>query len=226
MIHYNEEIEVAGLIIRDPVTALTNVAIFATGIICYLRLRKQKLEFPNKNWIYFFLLLGISSLIGVVVHGLSYYTSEDLHFKIWWTMVAVQGAGVTIAQFGFASNVLSKFRMLVISVVALQFGAFVLCSYLIGTFAIAKIHLALGLLPIMLYYIYVALKGKRAEMLVATGLGISCLTALVHGLKISISLTWFNYNDISHVLIIASLVMMYAGVKSGLYEKSHEQVVS
>ncbi len=224
MIHYHEEIDIAGVIVRDPVTALTNIGIFATGLVCYLRLRKQKLDFPNKNWIYFFLLLGISSLVGVVVHGFSFYTTDDMHFKIWWAMGAIQGAGVTLAQFGFASNVLSKYKMLVISIVTLQFGAFALGSYLIGTFAIAKWHLALGLLPIMFYYIYVATKGKRAEMLVATGIGISSLTALVHGLKFSISDKWFNYNDISHCLIIASLIVMYSGVKLGLYEKPQQQV--
>lgn len=215
MIHYSTEIEVGGVIIRDPVTALTNIGIFATGLVCYLRLRKQKLDFPNKNWIYFFLLIGVASLIGVVVHGFSFYTTADVHFKIWWAMGAVQGAGVTLAQFGFASNVLSRFRMLVITIVSLQFGAFVLGSYITGTFAIAKIHLAVGLVPIMLYYTYMAFKGKRAEKLVAIGIGISALTALVHGFKISIS-PWFNYNDIAHVLIIASLVVMYKGVTAGL----------
>jgi hypothetical protein len=220
MIHYSTEIEIGSVIVRDPVTAITNIAIFATGLVCYVRLRKQKLEFPNKNWIYFFLLVGIASLIGVVVHGFSKYTTPEVHFKIWWTMGAVQGAGVTLAQFGFASNVFSRFRMLVISIVTLQFGAFAVGSYIVGTFAVAKIHLAVGLVPIMLYYMYVAFKGRRAEMLVATGIGISSLTALVHGLKLSIS-DWFNYNDIAHVLIIASLVVMYEGVKAGLYEKGN-----
>lgn len=225
MIHYSTEIEIAGVVIRDPVTALTNIGIFATGLVCYLRLRKQGLEFPNKNWIYFFLLVGVSSLVGVIVHGFSAYTPPDVHFNIWWIMGALQGAGVTLAQFGFASNVLSRFRMLVISVVTLQFGAFAFLSYVVGTFTIAKIHLAVGLVPIMLYYIYMALKGRRAEMLVATGIGISSLTALVHGLKISIS-QWFNYNDIAHVLIIASLVVMYNGVRLGLAERNPDNVGS
>lgn len=226
MIHFEKEIEIAGIVLRDPVTALTNIGIFATGLVCYLRLRRQKLKFPNKNWIYFFLLVGISSLIGVVVHGFSFYTTEETHFNIWWAMTVVQGAGVSFAQFGFASNVLHRHRILVILVVMLQFGAFTVGSYLVGTFVIAKIHLALGLLPIMLYYIYMSMRGKIAEMLVATGIGISSLTALVHGLKVSISREWFNYNDIAHCLIIASLVMMYLGVKAGLHEKPQEQIAN
>ena len=224
MIQYSTEIEIGGIIVRDPVTAVTNLGIFAAGFISYLQLRKQKLQFPNKNWIYFFLLMGLSSLVAVVVHGFSYYTTPEVHFNIWWVMGAIQGAGVTLAQFGFASNVLSKFRMLVISIVTLQFGAFAVGSYIVGTFAIAKIHLAVGLVPIMLYYIYVSFKGRRAEMLVASGIGISALTALVHGLKMSIH-EYFNYNDIAHVLIIASLVVMYKGVKSGLTEFSHTEEI-
>lgn len=215
MIQYSTEIEVGGIIIRDPVTAITNLGIFAAGLFCFLQLRKQELDFPNKNWIYFFLLVGNSSLVGVIVHGLSFYTSPETHFKIWWAMGVIQGAGITLAQFGWASNVLKKIRFYVIAFCALQFGVFATLLYIYGTFTIAKIHIGLGLVPIMLYYIYKGVRGFKAEILVATGIGISALTALVHTLKISLG-PWFNYNDISHVLIILSLIVMYRGVKSGL----------
>lgn len=219
MIQYSTEIEVGGIIIRDPVTAITNIGIFATGLLCYLKLRKQQLKFPNKNWIYFFLLIGVSSLVGVIVHGFSKYTPPDLHFKIWWSMGVIQGAGITLAQFGFASNVLSKYRMLLIVIVVLQFGAFATGLYIVGTFAIAKWHVAAGLVPIMLYYIARAMKGRKAEMLVATGIGISSLNAIVHALRLSFSV-WFNYNDIAHVLIVMSLIVMYKGVSAGLEDKT------
>jgi len=219
MIQYSTEIEVGGVIIRDPVTALTNIGIFAAGFVCFLRLRKKKLEFPIRYWIYFFLLVGLSSLVGVVVHGFSYYTPPDVHFHIWWAMGMIQGAGVTLAQFGFTSNVLSRFRMLVISLVVLQFGVFAVMLYIKGTFDVAKIHVAIGLIPIMIYSIYKGIKGFRAEVLLATGIGISSLTAIVHSMKLSIS-QWFNYNDIAHMLIIASLIVMYYGVNAGLAENT------
>lgn len=215
MIQYSTEIEIGGVIIRDPVTALTNILIFATGVACYLRLRKQKLEFPNRNWIYFFLLMGVSSLIGVVVHGFSYYTPPEVHFKIWWAMCVVQGAGITLAQIGFATNVFVKFRALVISAVTLQFGVFATVLYIAGTFNVAKAHIAVGLIPIMLYYIYKGKKGLKPEMMVAMGIGIASLTAIVHSMKLTVN-QWVNYNDIAHVLIMASLFVIYTGVNAGL----------
>jgi hypothetical protein len=219
MIQYSTEIEVGGVIIRDPVTALTNIGIFAAGLVCFLRLKKKKLQFPIRFWIYFFLLVGVSSLVGVIVHGFSYYTPPDVHFKIWWTMGVIQGAGITLAQFGFTSNVLTRFRMLVISLVTLQFGVFAVMLYVKGTFDVAKIHVAIGLVPIMIYYMYKGFKGLKAEILVATGIIISTLTAIVHSLKLSIS-QWFNYNDIAHILIITSLIVMYYGVNAGLTENT------
>lgn len=219
MIQYSTEIEVGGIIIRDPVTAITNVGIFITGLLCYLKLKKQNIDYPNKNWIFFFLLVGNSSLIGVIVHGFSFYTSPETHFKIWWAMGVLQGAGITLAQFGWGANILKRWRILVASFSALQFGTFATLLYVYGTFEVAKLHVALGLVPIMFYYMYKALKGFKAEMLVATGIGVSALTAIVHSLKISLGL-YFNYNDIAHLLIITSLIVMYYGVKSGLSDNN------
>ena len=100
MLHYTTEIDFGGVIIRDPVTTVTNLGIFAFGLGCYRRLTREDLEYPNKNWNYFFLLVGIASLIGVAVHGFSKYIPEHVHYYVWWTIGVVQGAGMTLAQFG------------------------------------------------------------------------------------------------------------------------------
>lgn len=218
MIHYSTEVEIAGIIVRDPITAITNLAIFAFGLIYFRRLTKHDLEYPNKNWNYFFLFIGLSSFLGVFVHGFSYYMTPGFHFHLWWLMGVVQGAGVSFAQFGVGSNVFMKRKSLVGILVIAQFLAFAGIMYFSGSFEIAKIHIAVGLIPIMIYYVFQGMKGLRAEIFVATGIGVSALTAVVHSLKISLS-QWFNYNDISHLLIVTSLVLMYHGVRAGLAEK-------
>ena len=111
MILYTTEVEIAGVVLRDPVTAITNVMIFALSLFCYLKLNKRDMDYPHKNWNYFFLLIGISSLVGTVVHGFSYYTSPHVHFHIWWLMGIIQSAGFSIAQFGVGSNVFLKFLL-------------------------------------------------------------------------------------------------------------------
>ncbi len=217
MIHYTTEIDIAGIIVRDPITAITNLAIFAFGIGCYRRLRKEDIEFPNKNWTFFFLLVALSSLIGTIVHGFSSYTSPEVHFHIWWLMCVLQGAGITFAQLGVGNCVFPQNKSLVGIFVLIQFVAFAILLYTTRSFGVTKVHVALGLIPIMIYYVFQGMKGQKAEILVATGIGISALTAVVHSLKISLN-EWFNYNDISHLLIITSIVFMYRGVKSGLSE--------
>ena len=45
MLHYTTEIDLAGIIIRDPVTTITNLGIFAFGLGCYRRLTREDLEY-------------------------------------------------------------------------------------------------------------------------------------------------------------------------------------
>lgn len=219
MLHYTTEIDFGGVIIRDPVTTVTNLGIFAFGLGCYRRLTREDLEYPNKNWNYFFLLVGIASLIGVAVHGFSKYIQEPVHFYVWWIMGVVQGAGMSLAQFGVGSNVFAKHKSLIGIISIIQFVLFAGGLLITGKFGIATIHIALCLVPIMIYYIFHGAKGKKAEMLVAAGIIVSVMTAVVHTFKLSFG-QWFNHNDISHVLIIISLVLMYRGVKAGLYVRS------
>ncbi len=218
MILYTTEVEIAGLVLRDPVTAITNVMIFALSLFCYLKLNKRDMDYPHKNWNYFFLLIGVSSLVGVVVHGFSYYTSPQVHFHIWWLMGIIQGAGFSIAQFGVGSNVFLKRKSIVGIVVIIQFLAFATSMYVTESYEIAKLHIGLSLVPIMIYYVFLGMKGLKAEIFVATGIGVSALTGVIHALKISFS-QWFNYNDIAHVFILASITLMYKGIKAGLVEK-------
>jgi hypothetical protein len=219
MLHYTTEIDLAGIIIRDPVTTVTNLAIFAFGLGCYRRLTREDLEYPNKNWNYFFFLVGIASLIGVAVHGFSKYFPERIHYYLWWAMGIVQGAGMSLAQFGVGSNIFSNRKTLIGISSVVQFVLFAAGLLITGKFGIATIHIALCLIPIMIYYIFHGSKGKKAEMLVAAGIIVSVLTGVVHTFKLSFG-QWFNHNDISHVLIIISLVLMYRGVKAGLYVRS------
>ena len=70
MIKYSTEIDVAGIIIRDPVTALTNVLIFATALWWFRHLQKHSGGYVHSRfWGRFALGIGSASLIGVIVHG-------------------------------------------------------------------------------------------------------------------------------------------------------------
>jgi hypothetical protein len=52
---------------------------------------------------------------------------------------------------------------------------------------------------------------ERGSGFVVFGIGVSFISIITHTLKISIN-EWFNYKDISHVIISISLLIIYKGV--------------
>jgi hypothetical protein len=212
MIKFFTEIHLGGMVVRDPVTALTNVFIFLAGWWCWKQVKNSPATHV-KSWSWFFLLVGLASLIGVAVHGFSFYIPERIHFWTWIVMGLVQNLGVSFAQVATAQLYFSKQSRWITILVAGQYLAFAAILISFESYEAVKWHVALGMLPIMGWCMYRWAKGDRAAQWIATGILISGLTAAVHGFKVSISLEWFNYNDIAHLLVVASLLVMVRGVK-------------
>ncbi len=214
MIKYVVELDWNGIILRDPVTALTNVMMFAAGIYGWKKIRtSDKSDFYARNWASFFLFLAVSSLIGVVVHGFSYYTSESAHLGVWMAMVIVQGLGITYAQRAEAFRYIHKRHRFLHLFPALQVLLFIVAMIYWKNYNVVKVHIALGLLPIMFWNIILGFRRHAGTGLIGWGIFMSTITAAVHTFKISIHPIWCNYNDISHLLIVVSFLMMAQGLK-------------
>jgi hypothetical protein len=213
MIRFFSEIHLGNLVLRDPVTALTNVLIVLAGLWCWKNSKSEN-AIPAKRWSLFFLMIGLSSLVGVVVHGFSYYTAERTHFWIWITMGAVQGLGISFAQGATVQQYFTKQRYWLFILIAVQYAVLLFFFILSENYKAVKWHVAIGMLPVMGWNIYRWAKGELSGKWIALGVLVSGLTAAVHGFKISISLEWFNFNDIAHILIVISLFLIYKGVKT------------
>lgn len=213
MIKYSTEIDLAGLIVRDPVTALTNVLIFATALWWFRHLKKHSGSYVHSRfWARFTLGIGSASFIGAIVHGFSFYTDEDQHLIAWLLMCIVQGLGVSMAQVAVFATASKQWRVGLFVFTGLQFFAFVGGLLQLQSYEIAKIHVALGLIPILIVYTLQGLRGDKGKTWIAAGILVSALTAVVHTLKLSFSV-WFNYNDIAHMLIITSIILIGNGVR-------------
>jgi hypothetical protein len=213
MIKYSTEIDVAGLIIRDPVTALTNVLIFATALWWFRHLQKHSGSYAHSRfWARFALGIGSASLIGVIVHGFSYYTDEHQHLIVWLIMCIVQGIGVSMAQVAVFSTASERWKTGLFVFTVTQFLLFVIGMLVIQSYEIAKLHVAVGLVPILIAYALRGLRGERGKIWIAAGILVSALTAVVHTFKLSFSV-WFNYNDIAHMLIVSSIILIGNGVR-------------
>lgn len=219
MIKYVIEEEWLGIIFRDPVTALTNVLIAVTAWWAFRRFRREDCTEGAYSWRWFFFFTGISSLVAVVVHGFSYYTSEKTHLVIWIVMCLLQGFGITFAQ---RATILEYFpeksKKVWLTVPVIQFVAFAGLLALYQNYNVAKVHIALGLLPLMFWNGYQHFSGNPTGGGIALGIFVASITAFVHTFKISFG-DWFNYNDISHVLLCVSIWLMCKGVLRGAGEQ-------
>jgi hypothetical protein len=215
---YFKEISFLGLEhLRDPATIVTNILLFAVGFWCFLKISKfkkstnEQTRIEARGWSLFFLFGSIAYLTGVVVHGFSWYFAEQTHFYIWLVMGWMQNLAVVFAQFATAKWYLPKQFGWLRIVIVLQFVFFCALMAYIRKFAAVNIDVALALVPIACWNIYLHKKGKLATSLVGWGILFSAFAAVFVVFRIMPS-DWFSYNDIAHVILVGSLLMIYAGL--------------
>lgn len=192
-------ISINSFIVYEPTTVLTDCIIFGLSVIFFLKLSNLSKDFAVKNWKFFFLFFGLSAFIGAFSHAF-YEIHEGLGYKSFWlTMQIFNGVAVLFAQLATFNK---RFNLIFI----IQLILFVAAVFIFQKFVVVIINNAISLIPIMVYSF------KNLHKKIGYGILISFATALVHGFKISIH-TFFNYNDIAHILIVLSLYIMYLGIK-------------
>jgi hypothetical protein len=213
-----EEISFAGIEhLRDPATILTNVLLFGVGFWCFLKISKFKssanvqTSIEARGWSLFFLFGSFAYLFGVPVHGFSWYIPEETHFGIWLFMGWLQNLAATFAQFATAKWYFPKQIKWLRPLIILQFVFFCVLMILIRKFAAVNIHVAVALVPVACWNIYLHKKGKLATALVGWGILFAAPAGLVVVLKLMPS-SWFSYNDIAHVILVGSLLMICSGL--------------
>lgn len=206
IIKFFSEIHLGSLVLRDPVTGITNLMIFAAGLLGWKQVKSSA-----ATWSRFFLFIGLSSLIGVIVHTFSNYTPAPVHFWIWITMGLVQNIGISCAQAGTVLRYSGKYKKLLLALIVLQYLVSAIAVIWSGEYKAVKWHVAAGMLPVMGWYFHRWAKGEKTARWIALGIAVSGITVAVHSFKISLNEAWFNYNDIAHLLIVASLLLMAKG---------------
>lgn len=206
-------IYVGDLAIHEPVTAFTDYIITILGFYFYHQLSKKKKDNVTRNWSRFFGLLGLSTLLGGSSHAF-FALHEGLSYKIVWLMMQiVNGIAVYFAQQATFNAILinsehaNKWKLSY----TIQLIVFIFLLLLFQKYLVTIIENAVGLIPVMLLHMFSKSKEDYYKK-IGYGILISFITAVVHGTKLSLH-AYFNYNDIAHILIMASLYIMYRGVK-------------
>jgi hypothetical protein len=216
----NPPIDLFGLRIEEPITMATD---FLVGIVCFYALfrlmqKKKKNQVKGDPTVfqflkYFFLLMGISTILGGLLgHGFNY--ALNIYWKLpYWGVsmfsVALAERAVIVYSAGLTKPFYAKFfRWLNL----IELATFVLISYLTLDFIFVVIHSAYGLLIIVgLFhgYIYIMTKHTGAKLFLI-GVFVSLIGAVCFLTKFGFG-HWFNHLDISHALMAISGWFFYKG---------------
>jgi len=202
-----------GVTILEPFTVLTNLMIAAACFYAYRNLKKKR-QIITKTQLYinyFFLLMGIATIVGGVIGHAFLYTT-GLYGKIPGWYISMAGVALferaaidhgrpfmnkKTGQFFSVLNYLEILIFMTLSLIKLNF-VFVILHAFYGLFIV-----------VFCFETYVYLKTRNPSfkyVLMATIFGF--LAILCHAFQLSIN-EWFNYNDVSHLEMTVAIIFYY-----------------
>ncbi len=210
----NPSIDIFGLRVDEPITVFTDLIVAAIGIYAFYKTKSHTTKKYILYYRYFFLLTGISTLIGGLIgHAFAYSLGPNAKYPGW--IVAI--AGVVFAQFAVLFHTREAIgewffsKLFILNILEIVAALVLLIIY--KSFAIVEIHTAFGLVLIVS-----ALEGinysKTKSVLsknIILGVGFAIVGVSILVFKVALS-KWFNHKDISHLFIALSLFLMYKGL--------------
>lgn len=164
-----------------------------------------------KYWSMFFVFMGIASMTGGTAHGFINYVGNNFHLAAWiFTGIAVFGAQLSALEIVKDARVYAPLKWFIIIEVLVMSASVIIYQ----NFESVRINSALGLvgivLPIQLYgYRFL---GMRRNGIIAIGIISNVVPALIAVNKYSYN-RWFNFNDVSHIVMIGCFYIIYLGAK-------------
>lgn len=207
-------ITIAGITLTEPVTSFTDIILAIISFIFAGRIKKRLIaNAMNKAWHLFFIFMGISTSIGAVAHSIREIATIQTFDAFWMIMNMSSSISVLFAlqatiQYSNPAKRLEKILTAVnVGLLLLFFGY----TIAINDFENFKIHAAIGLLIIFITHLVGHFKKRIGSGWIVNGMLLSFLTVLIHTTKFSLD-EWFNYKDISHVIMMVSLLLIYKGI--------------
>lgn len=216
-------IKIFGITLLEPATVITDLIISAVCIYGIFQLRGANYIHPVYRFFKLFLLLmAIATAVGGILgHGLFYLYDMQSKIPGWYfSMVSVamfERAAIMHAKPLLPKKVGNFFAILNI----VELLTFMTITVIVVKFVFVEIHAVYGLFIVVFSFeLYVYFKTKdKGSMYIFIGTLMAALSALSHGLRISVN-EWFNHNDIAHLGMAAAVWFYILGAKSlKLYDK-------
>ncbi len=204
------EFHVFGIVLSEPVTALTNLILAVICFFAFFNARSGPGYAGRQSWLYFFLSLGSATFIGCFSH---LFSSYDIH---WFRLVGwvFSGMAAYFAQVASIEQMTGKNVGTWMLLSKIEFVSFILALWYFRTFEVVLVITVISLIVVLSIHTYGyftnVLKGSE---LILLGFVISALTAVARLLKLSFHPVYFNYHDVAHLMMMAAALVILSGVK-------------
>ena len=216
----NPTIWVADFEIREPITTLTD---FMTALTCgfaYYLLNSEKRIVKDLSFTFFKLyflcfFIGMTSA-AFLGHAFQAYLPKEVKM-IGWFMSAMGQLFLALGTMIFMKNLIKPFLFkLFFLLLLIQFSIFIFLMIhpTFSDFKIAQLAASSVLIGFIfpLFIIQFIKTKSKGSKLILFAIIYALFPALVFNNQLSIS-NWFNYHDISHVLMSIYMILMYNGIR-------------
>lgn len=212
MVETQPSIYPLGIRIDEPMATITDVLVAFVCFYAFYQLTQKKLPGNSQTYLrYYFLLMGIATLLGGVVgHGFLYALSFGWKLPGWTISIVsialIERSSIShaktlikpqIAKFFLVLNLIELITIMVVTIITTDFKW-------------VEFHSGYGLLiNVSLFHAYTYYRTRdRGSLTMLGGVGITMIASLIFMNKISLH-TWFNYLDISHTILALAAYVMY-----------------
>ena len=202
---------------REPITTLTDFLVAIVALIGFIKFSKfkgiKKRSFYYYKYYFLFFAIGMTSAAWIG-HGLQEYIGPE-YKRIGWFCGSSALLMLGLGSFNEIKILIKNtWFVFLTSLFIIQYLCFVflLLHPVLSDFIFAQISstvaLILFIFPIHIYN-YVKQKSKGSLIVIST-IAYSIIPGLIYNNQVSFS-RWFNYHDISHVLMAIFMCLMIAG---------------
>lgn len=201
-------------LIYEPVTTLTDLLLAFSCFYFFFSIQKIEVNviFIN-HWQKFFLFLGVSTLLGAIAHSIFEKEKSTVYDSVWISMQIFAGLSIFYAQAAAFRQLRNpKHRRLFLSLSLVQLLIFIPSIFYFFDFRVVALNSFIALVQLVIVFFPKNFENWIYKTYISFGFFISFLTVYVHNQKLSFS-KWFNHNDISHLIMYLSILLIFRGIK-------------
>ena len=217
MLEPQPSIELFGLVLHEPVNALTDIFVSIICLVAYLKLN----ALPQRSQVqglfkYYFLSMSLATFLGGVLgHALLPYLPFYMKLPGWITsmlsIALIERALIQYSRKWIDPKIGAFFSKLNI----VELLVFLILSLVTLNFQFVLVHAAYGMGIVVTGFtgfVYLKVKNTGSKQILYAVL-VSTIGAFFFVFKIGLD-KWFNHIDVSHVFMMIASVLFYKGARN------------